>query len=110
MIEQLTERDGIILATGGGVVLDEGKPLTFAHTGIRYLPGRTHRPAGGTHGPGSSNAPCCKPLIPKRSSSLWPTEREPLYNQQVADMVVKTDRAHRTARGQGNRAIESTQL
>jgi len=94
MIEQLTERDGIVLATGGGVVLDEANRSLLRTRGfaiylnapIDLLLERTAR---------DKQRPLLQTPDPKARLTSLATEREPLY-QQVADMVVKTDR--RTAR------------
>jgi len=94
MIEQLTERDGIVLATGGGAVLDEDNRSRLRTRGfaiylnapIDLLLERTAR---------DKQRPLLQTDDPKAKLIALATEREPLY-QQVADMVVKTDR--RTAR------------
>lgn len=94
MIEQLTEREGIVLATGGGVVLDEDNRSRLRTRGfaiylnapIDLLVERTAR---------DRQRPLLQTGDPKEKLVALATEREPLY-QQVADMVVKTDR--RTAR------------
>ncbi len=94
MIEQLTERDGIVLATGGGVVLDEANRSRLRTRGfaiylnapIDLLVERTAR---------DRQRPLLQIDDPKAKLVELVTERDPLY-QQVADMVVKTDR--RTAR------------
>ncbi len=94
MIEQLTERDGIVLATGGGVVLDEANRSSLRTRGfaiyldapIDLLVERTAR---------DRQRPLLQTDDPKAKLVALVTEREPLY-RQVADMVVKTDR--RTAR------------
>ena len=94
MIEQLTERDGIVLATGGGAVLDEENRARLRTRGfaiylnapIDLLLERTAR---------DKHRPLLQTEDPKAKLMALAEEREPLY-QQVADMVVKTDR--RTAR------------
>ncbi len=94
MIEQLTERDGIVLATGGGVVLDEANRSRLRTRGfaiylnapIDLLVERTAR---------DRQRPLLQTDDPKAKLVALVTEREPLY-RQVSDMVVKTDR--RTAR------------
>jgi shikimate kinase len=94
MIEQLTERDGIVLATGGGVVLDEENRSRLRTRGfaiyldapIDLLIERTAR---------DRQRPLLQTDDPKARLIDLANEREPLY-RQVADMVVKTDR--RTAR------------
>lgn len=94
MIEQLTERDGIVLATGGGAVLDEENRSRLRTRGfaiylnapIELLLERTAR---------DKQRPLLQTDDPRARLTALAAEREPLY-QQVADMVVKTDR--RTAR------------
>lgn len=94
MIELLTERDGIVLATGGGAVLDEENRSRLRTRGfaiylnapIELLLERTAR---------DKQRPLLQTDDPRAKLTALATEREPLY-QQVADMVVKTDR--RTAR------------
>jgi shikimate kinase len=94
MVEQLTERDGIVLATGGGVVLDEENRsrlrtrgfAIFLDAPIDLLLERTAR---------DRQRPLLQTDDPKAKLTDLANEREPLY-RQVADMVVKTDR--RTAR------------
>ncbi|MDX2313279.1 MAG: shikimate kinase AroK [Gammaproteobacteria bacterium] len=94
MIEQLTERDGIVLATGGGAVLGEENRSRLRTRGfaiylnapIELLLERTAR---------DKQRPLLQTDDPRAKLTALAAEREPLY-QQVADMVVKTDR--RTAR------------
>lgn len=94
MIEQLTERDGIVLATGGGAVLDEENRSRLRARGfaiylnapIDLLVERTAR---------DRQRPLLQTDDPKAKLMALAKEREPLY-RQVADMIVKTDR--RTAR------------
>lgn len=94
MIEQLTERDGIVLATGGGAVLEEDNRARLRTRGfaiylnapIELLLERTAR---------DKQRPLLQTDDPEAKLISLAEEREPLY-QQVADMVVKTDR--RTAR------------
>ena len=94
MIEQLTEREGIVLATGGGVILDEANRSRLRTRGfaiyldapIDLLVERTAR---------DRQRPLLQTDDPKAKLIALVTERAPLY-RQVADMVVKTDR--RTAR------------
>ena len=94
MIEQLTEREGIVLATGGGAVLDEENRARLRTRGfaiyldapVDLLLERTAR---------DKHRPLLQTDDPRAKLIALAEEREPLY-QQVADMVVKTDR--RTAR------------
>lgn len=94
MVEHLTQRDGIVLATGGGVVLDEANRSRLRTRGfaiylkapIDLLVERTAR---------DRNRPLLQTDDPKARLTELLEERDPLY-RQVADMIVKTDR--RTAR------------
>ena len=95
MIEQLTERDGIVLATGGGAVLDEANRSRLRTRGFAIISETRLSTFSWKEHRGTSNAPLLQTDDPKAKLISLATEREPLY-QQVADMVVKTDR--RTAR------------
>lgn len=94
MLEELTAREDIVLATGGGVVLDADNRAKLRSRGfaiylnapIDLLVERTtrdsHRPLLQTDDPGTKLLDLVE-------------ERDPLY-RQVADLVVETNR--RTAR------------
>ena len=94
MIEQLTERDNLVLATGGGVVLSEANRARLMARGfcvyldapIELLVERTRR---------DRKRPLLAEGDPRQRLTSILEERDPLY-RMVADMVVKTDR--RTAR------------
>lgn len=94
MIEQLAERDGIVLATGGGVVLSESNRARLMARGfciyldapVDLLVERTRRDRG---------RPLLADTDPRERLTDLLEERDPLY-RMVADMVLKTDR--RTAR------------
>ena len=90
MIEDLTCRENIVLATGGGVVLDEKNRARLASrgrviylkAGIEQLLQRTLRDRG-------------RPLLQKTDDKRGKLEelmkvRDPLY-REVADLVVDTD-------------------
>ncbi len=94
MIEQLTERDGTVLATGGGVVLSEANRARLMARGfciyldapVELLVERTRR---------DRTRPLLADVDPRERLTSLLEERDPLY-RMIADMVVKTDR--RTAR------------
>lgn len=94
MIEVLTERDNVVLATGGGVVLDENNRARLMSRGfcvyldapMDLLVERTSR---------DRNRPLLSGGDVRERLTGIMQEREPLY-LGVADLVVKTDR--RTAR------------
>ena len=94
MIEHLTEREGVVMATGGGAVVDESNRSRLRTRGfaiylkapIELLAERTAR---------DRDRPLLQTDDPKSKLIELVEERDPLY-RQVADMVVKTDR--RTAR------------
>lgn len=90
VVEELAQEDGIVLATGGGVVLTpENRQQLAARGFVIYLHcspeqqfARTARDRG-------------RPLIdtddPQQRLREMMAEREPIY-RQVADMVVSTER------------------
>ncbi|MCP5149957.1 MAG: shikimate kinase [Ectothiorhodospiraceae bacterium] len=94
MLDELTQRDGIVLATGGGAVLaaeNRGRlrargVTIYLHAPIDLLVERTAR---------DRNRPLLQTADPRARLTAIVTEREPLY-REVADLVIKTDR--RTAR------------
>ncbi len=89
VIDELTARDNIVLATGGGAILDGENRMNMSTRGVviylqasvDYLYKRTNKDQG-------------RPLLqidnPKAKLQQLLAEREPLY-LQVADLVVKTD-------------------
>lgn len=90
MIEHLTERDDLVLATGGGAVLIEANRTRLASRGfciyleasVELLVERTVR---------DRRRPLLQGADPRGRIAELLAERDPLY-RQVADMVVKTDR------------------
>ena len=93
MIDALTRRDGIVLATGGGAILDPDNRRDLAGRGtVVYLSTSVEEQVRRTrhdHG---------RPLlqVEDRRATLerLQQERDPLY-REVADLVVATDRRHR---------------
>ncbi|MDX1432565.1 MAG: shikimate kinase AroK [Gammaproteobacteria bacterium] len=94
MLEELAERDDVVLATGGGVVLDEANRALLRSRGyaiylnapLELLIERTAR---------DRDRPLLQTEDPQATLAKLVSERDPLY-RQVADMTVKTNR--RTAR------------
>jgi shikimate kinase len=94
MIELLSEKEGVVMATGGGAILDESNRSLLRTRGfaiylnapIDLLVERTAR---------DRSRPLLQTDDPRSRLVELMAKRDPLY-RQVADMVVKTDR--RTAR------------
>ena len=90
MIEQLTERDSVVLATGGGVVLSDANRARLMARGyciyldapLELLVERTRR---------DRNRPLLAQGDPRARLATILEQRDPLY-RAVADLVVKTDR------------------
>lgn len=89
MIEDLTELDGVVLATGGGSpVLDKNRERLAARGTVVYLyttvPEQLRRTARSTH----------RPLLqcddPTGVLEKLMEQRDPLY-REIADLVVETD-------------------
>src|SRR3990172_4164573 len=88
MINELTQHQGVVLATGGGAILDSANRnklaargyVIYLHAGIEQLLKRTakdhHRPLLQTTDPGT----CLRELI---------EAREPLY-REIADLIIET--------------------
>jgi shikimate kinase len=89
VIDELTMRDGIVLATGGGVVIrEENRNLLSArgvviylHCSVRQQFERTHR---------DKNRPLLSTPDPMNKLKELMNERDPLY-RQTADIVVSTE-------------------
>lgn len=89
-IEELTEADGIVLATGGGaVMLAENRQRLAARGYVIYL----HCSAEQQHARTARdrNRPLLDTPDPLARLQALMAEREPIY-RQVADMVVSTER------------------
>jgi len=89
MIDELSQRDGIVLATGGGAVLDQQNRNRLAARGyVIYLYTSVAQQLTRTRGDRK------RPLLqtPDREARLKAlfVERDPLY-RETADMVVETD-------------------
>ena len=89
MIAELTQRPGIILATGGGAILDpvnrqhlsERGTVIYLHTTVDQQLSRTSR---------DRNRPLLQTEDPRARLEALMSEREPLY-REIADLVVDTD-------------------
>jgi shikimate kinase len=88
IIEELTERDNIVLATGGGVVLDpENRQclsrrgvVVYLHASAEHLFRRTAR---------DRNRPLLQTENPRQKIKELLQQRDPLY-REVADIVLET--------------------
>ncbi|MCW8918263.1 MAG: shikimate kinase AroK [Gammaproteobacteria bacterium] len=89
MLDELTQLDGIVLATGGGAVLREENRQHLAQRGVviylyasvEQLFERTAR---------DRNRPLLQTENPRQKLQQLMEQRDPLY-REVADMVVHTD-------------------
>jgi shikimate kinase len=89
MIDELTQLSGVVVATGGGAVLDEENRrhlaargiVVYLHTSVGQQLARTRH---------SRNRPLLDTEDPGARLQALMEEREPLY-RQLADIVVETD-------------------
>jgi len=89
VIDELTQSEGIVLATGGGAVLDkrnranlaERGVVIYLHTSIEQLLKRTAK---------DRNRPLLQTDDPRARLEMLLAERDPLY-REIADLVVETD-------------------
>ena len=96
VIDELTRREGIVLATGGGAVLDkrnrtnlvERGMVVYLYTSIEHLLKRTAK---------DRNRPLLQTDNPRARLEELLAGRDPLY-REIADLVIETD----------NRNIQST--
>lgn len=89
MIHRLTRREGIILATGGGAVLNRKNRANLSRRGIVVylhapIPRLMERTAG------NQNRPLLQTADPYGRLAEIVKERDPLY-RRVADLIVDTD-------------------
>lgn len=96
VIGELTGRTGIVLATGGGAVLDarnradlsRGGVVVYLKTSVTQILERTDK---------SQNRPLLKTEDPRARVEELMAQRDPLY-REIADIIVETDgRSVRTA-------------
>jgi len=89
MIDELTQLSGIVLATGGGAVLDQENRANLAargrvvylHTSVDQQLKRTAR---------DRHRPLLRTEDPRARLTELLEQREPLY-REIADLVIKTD-------------------
>ncbi|MDH3440051.1 MAG: shikimate kinase AroK [Gammaproteobacteria bacterium] len=89
VIDELTARQGIVLATGGGAVLDQQNRsalggrgfVIYLHTTVKQQLDRTHRGRNRPLLDGENNEQVLEDLM---------AIRDPLY-REIADLVVETD-------------------
>lgn len=94
VIAELTEREDLVLATGGGVVLDRDNRSHLVSRGlVIYLQAPLEQLVERTSS--DRNRPLLQTEDPRARLTTLLAERDPLY-RQVADLIVKTD--HRTVR------------
>lgn len=94
ILTEVTQRAGVVLATGGGAVLDEGNRALLIRGGfVIYLYAPTDLLAKRTAS--DRNRPLLHDQDPETAFQRILETRDPLY-RQVADMIAKTD--HRTIR------------
>ena len=90
VIDELTQRDGIVLATGGGAILD---PKSRSHLGARgfviYLHTSVNQQLSRTRK--GRERPLLMDGDPGEILEALMAERDPLY-REVADLVIETDR------------------
>jgi shikimate kinase len=89
VIDELTAREGIVLATGGGVVIGKQNRrllaargvVIYLHCSVRQQFDRTHR---------DKNRPLLSTPDPMSKLSDLMAERDPLY-REIADIIVSTE-------------------
>lgn len=89
MIAELCALDGVVLATGGGVVmrpanraaLHQGGRVIYLHASVEQQVGRTAR---------DRNRPLLRTANPEQTLRELLAVRDPLY-RQIADLIVETD-------------------
>ncbi|MEE9343767.1 MAG: shikimate kinase, partial [Gammaproteobacteria bacterium] len=88
MIEELTAKPDIVLATGGGAILDPENrrhlnrgTVIFLHASVSQQLRRTSH---------DTTRPLLQTPNPRKKLSDLMTAREPLY-REIADIIIKTD-------------------
>ncbi|MGZ8293567.1 MAG: bifunctional shikimate kinase/3-dehydroquinate synthase AroKB [Telluria sp.] len=90
VIRDLTARKGLVLATGGGAVLNpDTRALLKASGTVIYLRANVHSIMARTSH--DKNRPLLQTPDPRRKLEELTTQREPLY-REVADLVIDTGR------------------
>lgn len=89
VIDELTQRSGIVLATGGGSVLDQDNRNVLASRGVVvYISASLDRLFKRTAK--DKSRPLLNNEDPKRVLQALQKERDPFY-REIADMVIETD-------------------
>lgn len=89
VIAELAAGEGLVVATGGGAVLDPGNraalrqrgTVVYLHAPLEVLVRRTHR---------DRDRPLLQTADPRASLERIVLDRDPLY-REVADLVIETD-------------------
>jgi len=90
VIRDLSSQRGIVLATGGGAVLDAGTRARLAERGtVIYL--RAHVNSILARTAHDKNRPLLRTPDPRRTLELLTAQREPLY-REVAHLIIDTGR------------------
>ncbi|MGH8529358.1 MAG: shikimate kinase AroK [Nevskiales bacterium] len=105
-IAVLTRESGIVLATGGGAVLDAQSRRNLADNGlVVYLLASVEQQLARTRG--STHRPLLKTPNPRERLEILLAQRDPLY-REIADLVIPTHgRQLRRMAQQVNQAIEA---
>ncbi|AZP11440.1 bifunctional shikimate kinase/3-dehydroquinate synthase AroKB [Undibacterium parvum] len=90
VVKDLTAQDGVVLATGGGAILDEASrrflhergTVIYLRAGINSILQRTRH---------DKNRPLLRTADPRKKLEELEAQREPLY-QQIAHLVIETGR------------------
>ncbi len=92
VIDQVSEQDNIVLATGGGVVLRENNRLRLRERGfVVYLHASVDQQVERTAR--DKNRPLLQTANPRERLEELIRVRDPLY-RQTADFILRTDRRH----------------
>jgi shikimate kinase len=92
VIEELTQIDNTVLATGGGVVMREANRRVLAARGyVVYLHATLEEQLRRTRG--DRNRPLLATDDPEAVLRRLTSLRDPLY-REIADLIVDTDRSH----------------
>ncbi len=107
VIDELTQKQGIVLATGGGAVADKDSRARLAARGtVVYLEASIEQQLDRT------NRDRNRPLLsnsddPREVLEALMAERDPMY-REIADMIVPT--TSRTVKSVANEIVESLRL
>lgn len=104
-IDELTQKDNIVLATGGGVVMREQNRRMLAERGlVVYLQASVDQQYSRTRR--SKNRPLLKTANPRERLEELFLQRDPLY-REIADLVVVTDGSTRGLAKRISRQIDA---